>query len=170
MSYAVWAYFSLGLLLFALLALVLVLRSAESVVPWLLPFATYLPYLMAGYPLFLLLPVVPIRKNKLLPSILLLSIWAGLALATYWPLISLQNNLPANNPFRVATWNVFRCRLGQAKVEQTIGEIGADILAVQEVLSSGGEPKSRLQISEILESMNYSSQFVGYRAGKVGRQ
>jgi len=169
-SYASGVYLILGLLLFALLALILVLRSSESVVPWLLPAVTYLPYLMAGYPLVLLLLVLSLRRNRPLPAVLFLLIWAGVALATYWPLISPQKSPCADNLFRVATWNIFRCRLGRAKVEQTIGGMGADILAVQEVLSSGGEPESSLQISEILTSLDYSSHFVGYRAGKPGPQ
>lgn len=151
-------------------ALAVLLRIAPALSPFLLPFATYLPYLAAAYLVLLLAGCLFGEKKTFLPCLITLLLSAVLIASILWTHIWRSLAPPEPGMFRVATWNVFRCKRGIPLVRRSIAELGADILAIQEIIDAESDVSRPLQLASLVEPLGYTWQFVGYTAGRESPQ
>lgn len=160
---------ALGLGAAGLIAIVLLLRFSGTPGRLLVPFSAYLPFLIIPFAVVAVIALAVFRGagRARLP---LAAVAVLLPVVVYGPRLIPRLHPPVRDMVRVATWNVFLCRYGISGIRETIGRIGADIIALQEVVASETDGPDRAQLDAIVGPMGYRWEFVGYRPSKPGRQ
>lgn len=163
-------YAALGGGVLVLTGVVLLLRFSMSPSRALIPLSAYLPFLLIPYAVIVVILCVVVYHRRRL-------IRAGLAVAAvmvpamvYGPRLVPRLHPPVSSMVRVATWNTFLGRYGISGVRETIGRLGADILALQEVVGVEDDTTDSSPLASLVKPLGYRWEFVGYRPGRPGRQ
>ncbi len=164
-------YEALWVMVVGMGGVVAALRAARPEVPMrvLIPFSAYLPFVMAAALVLVVASSLAFRSWGSF-RVPLVAATVLLPAVVYGPRFLPHLHPEAREMIRVATWNAFLFRHGVSGVKETIGRLGADLLAIQEVPGMDGDSSSCPRLEALVESMGYRCAFVGYRPHRTGRQ
>ncbi|MBN1422962.1 endonuclease/exonuclease/phosphatase family protein [Candidatus Fermentibacteria bacterium] len=163
-------YVSLWCGVLVLIGIVLLLRFAVSPTRVMIPLSAYLPFLIIPYAVVTSLLGLVVRHWCRIMRVSLIAAAVLLPVTVYGPRLMPSLHPPGPGMVRVATWNVFLCRHGVSGVRETIGTLGADIIALQEVVGVEDDSTDSAQLTSLVKPLGYTCEFVGYRPWRPGRQ